>query len=387
MVPFRTDLNSDLTAKNGGCRADNTTNIDCNGRGSCLCGQCECIKRDNPSEIVSGKFCECENFSCDRSGGQLCSGPENGNCECGECRCLPGWTGNACDCRETVETCMPPGGGEICSGHGVCECGACKCNANDDGRFSGRYCEHCPTCQGRCSELKECVECLAYRTGTLASDEGADGVDTCQSNCTKFVPIALGPVPVEEKPHEHQCTFYDEDGCKFVFVYTDETADEKLVVRAQEERDCPKPVYVLGLVFGVIAAIVLIGMAILLLWKLLTTIHDRREFAKFEKERSMAKWDTVSGWVFAGLFAERSNLNLTFAGRESDLQAGNIDVQKSHLCGQIRRQQENKTRGWRETKTHKLIFRERYRGDVPSRENCEGLLPAHAGILLSEHLL
>jgi protocadherin alpha len=49
-----------------------------------------------------------------------------------------------------------------------------------------------------------------------------------------------------------------------------------------------------GIVLGVIGAIVLIGLALLLLWKLLTTIHDRREFAKFEKERMMAKWDTVS---------------------------------------------------------------------------------------------
>lgn len=44
---------------------------------------------------------------------------------------------------------------------------------------------------------------------------------------------------------------------------------------------------------GVIGAIVLIGLALLLMWKLLTTIHDRREFAKFEKERMMAKWETV----------------------------------------------------------------------------------------------
>lgn len=49
-----------------------------------------------------------------------------------------------------------------------------------------------------------------------------------------------------------------------------------------------------GIVLGVIGAIVLIGLALLLLWKLLTTIHDRREFAKFENERQMAKWDTVS---------------------------------------------------------------------------------------------
>jgi len=30
------------------------------------------------------------------------------------------------------------------------------------------------------------------------------------------------------------------------------------------------------------------------MWKVLTTIHDRREYAQFEKERMMAKWDTVS---------------------------------------------------------------------------------------------
>jgi integrin beta 1 len=61
-------------------------------------------------------------------------------------------------------------------------------------------------------------------------------------------------------------------------------------------------VFLLGIVLGVIAAIVLIGMAMLLLWKLLTTIHDRREFARFEKERMMAKWDTVSCQMSLNLF-------------------------------------------------------------------------------------
>jgi integrin beta 1 len=44
----------------------------------------------------------------------------------------------------------------------------------------------------------------------------------------------------------------------------------------------------------VVAGIVLIGLALLLIWKLLMIIHDRREFAKFEKEKMNAKWDTVS---------------------------------------------------------------------------------------------
>jgi hypothetical protein len=35
-------------------------------------------------------------------------------------------------------------------------------------------------------------------------------------------------------------------------------------------------------------------MLLLLLWKIFTTIHDRREFARFEKERMLSKWDTVS---------------------------------------------------------------------------------------------
>lgn len=44
---------------------------------------------------------------------------------------------------------------------------------------------------------------------------------------------------------------------------------------------------------GVVAGIVFIGLALLLIWKMLMIIHDRREFAKFEKEKLNAKWDTV----------------------------------------------------------------------------------------------
>lgn len=57
--------------------------------------------------------------------------------------------------------------------------------------------------------------------------------------------------------------------------------------------ECPPPVPVLAIVLGVIAGIVLIGLLLLLCWKLLTILHDRREYAKFERERLNAKWDTV----------------------------------------------------------------------------------------------
>lgn len=60
--------------------------------------------------------------------------------------------------------------------------------------------------------------------------------------------------------------------------------------------DCPAGPDIIPIVAGVVAGIVLIGLALLLIWKLLMIIHDRREFAKFEKEKMNAKWDTVSVW-------------------------------------------------------------------------------------------
>lgn len=100
-------------------------------------------------------------------------------------------------------------------------------------------------------------------------------------------------IVVDETLEEHLCTFFDEDDCKFQFAYS-EKEPSKVAVRAQKNRECPPQVFIVGIVLAVIAAIVLIGLAVLLMWKLFTTIHDRREFARFEKERMMAKWDTVS---------------------------------------------------------------------------------------------
>lgn len=58
--------------------------------------------------------------------------------------------------------------------------------------------------------------------------------------------------------------------------------------------ECPKGPDILVVVASVIGFIFLLGLAALLVWKLLVTIHDRREFAKFEEERAKAKWEAVS---------------------------------------------------------------------------------------------
>lgn len=39
-----------------------------------------------------------------------------------------------------------------------------------------------------------------------------------------------------------------------------------------------------------IGSIILAGLVMLIVWKVVTTIHDRNEYAKFENERSKARW-------------------------------------------------------------------------------------------------
>jgi integrin beta 1 len=172
------------------CRPDNATDVECSGRGNCLCGQCHCSIRENPEEIISGQFCECDNFSCDRHNSVLCSGPDHGVCECGTCKCQDGWQGAACECSSSIDTCKAPNG-EICSGHGGCVCGRCECEIKEDVRYSGKYCEKCPTCPGRCDELRACVECQMYKKGPLKDPED------CARNCTLFVPISVEHVECE----------------------------------------------------------------------------------------------------------------------------------------------------------------------------------------------
>lgn len=163
------------------CGLKNETQVECNGRGNCVCGQCNCNSRDNSKELIYGKFCECDNFSCERVNGDLCSGPDHGVCDCGRCKCNDGWTSEACECSSSVETCKAPND-EICSGHGKCKCGQCECDKGDI-NYSGKYCEKCPTCSGRCSEFKNCVECQVFNKGKFANS------DDCSGNCTLFTSV------------------------------------------------------------------------------------------------------------------------------------------------------------------------------------------------------
>ena len=106
---------------------------------------------------------------------------------------------------------------------------------------------------------------------------------------------------MDEEKGESLCAYYDEDDCRFAYVYTYDDQN-KIAIRAQKERECPPKLFMLGFMLFVVSGVLIAGMAVLLLWKVLTTIHDRREFARFEKERMMAKWDTVNTIFLTTLF-------------------------------------------------------------------------------------
>nr|XP_022914247.1 integrin beta-PS-like [Onthophagus taurus] len=275
------------------CKRKPTDSEVCSGLGTCKCGKCIC--QDRPGqEFIYGKYCECNNYSCKRIKGLLCSGEDRGKCECGQCSCLPGWTGDACDCSNRNDTCISQtGNGLICSGHGNCVCGECQCN-QDGYKYSGNHCEECASCPGqRCEELHPCVECQVFKTGKYNESH-------CEMVCIDFNTTTVTKIEEDTENHDIKtCRVFDDEGCAILFQYQ-YGANKELIVVAQDHKECPEPVDILVVILSVIASIVLGGLILLIIWKVLTSIHDKIEYEKFEKERKEAKFDVGQNPLYKG---------------------------------------------------------------------------------------
>uniref|UniRef100_A0A672JH55 Integrin beta n=1 Tax=Salarias fasciatus TaxID=181472 RepID=A0A672JH55_SALFA len=269
----------------------------CSGRGDCVCGQCVCHSSDFGK--VWGKLCECDDFNCLRYKGELCSG--HGVCNCGFCQCAPDWQGENCNCSRRTDTCMSSLG-LLCSGRGQCVCGACECT--QPGAY-GATCDKCPTCPDACTMKKECVECKHFKRGRLFDD------NTCSRICKDEI-VLVDKLELNDT-NAVNCTYKDEDDCVERFQYY-EDANGKSILFVVREPDCPKGPDILVVLLSVAGAILFLGLAALLIWKLLVTIHDRREFAKFEEERARAKWDTGHNPLYKG--ATSTFTNITYRGKD-----------------------------------------------------------------------
>lgn len=103
--------------------------------------------------------------------------------------------------------------------------------------------------------------------------------------------------------------------------------------------DCPKGPDILVVLLSVAGAVLILGLIFLLIWKLLVTIHDRREFAKFEEERARAKWDTVQQTHHSDLYIitlKRHNhlidLNILSVSKVA-VRISNLNQLPNHECG------------------------------------------------------
>ncbi|XP_014014225.1 integrin beta-3 isoform X2 [Salmo salar] len=269
----------------------------CTGRGDCVCGQCVCHSSDFGK--VWGKLCECDDFNCLRYKGELCSG--HGTCDCGFCQCDSDWQGENCNCSRRTDTCMSSLG-LLCSGRGQCVCGACECT--QPGAY-GATCDKCPTCPDACTMKKECVECKHFKRGKLFDD------NTCTRICRDEIQL-VDDLEFHDK-NAVNCTYKDEDDCVERFQYY-EDASGKSILFVVKEPDCPKGPDILVVLLSVAGTILVLGLVGLLIWKLLVTIHDRREFAKFEEERARAKWDMGHNPLYKG--ATSTFTNITYRGNK-----------------------------------------------------------------------
>uniref|UniRef100_A0A4W4EDL3 Integrin beta n=1 Tax=Electrophorus electricus TaxID=8005 RepID=A0A4W4EDL3_ELEEL len=223
------------TANLAACREADGKQV-CSGRGECTCNQCWCFESEFGK--IYGTFCECDDFSCARHKGILCSG--HGDCHCGECKCHAGYIGDNCDCSTETAACVSEDG-RMCSGRGSCVCGRCQCT--EPGAF-GDTCEKCPTCPDACATKRYDTELTVL------------------------------------------CLYKTENDCVMKFTYSE---------HASECAAAPDAATVL---LAVVGSILLVGIMLLAIWKLVITIHDRREFANFQSARSRARYEMASNPLY-----------------------------------------------------------------------------------------
>ncbi|XP_018597004.1 integrin beta-6 [Scleropages formosus] len=269
----------------------------CSGQGECYCGQCVC----HPSNFgrIYGAYCECDNFSCVRFRGELCGG--HGDCDCGQCVCHNGWIGEYCNCSSSTEACVSPDG-MLCSGRGRCVCGQCMCSATG---ASGKTCERCPTCGDFCSSSKGCAECHLQE----------EHPEKCYHKCSvSHISVNHTTVSEDVVGQAVVCFLPTENGCALSFAVM--SGEQGNVIYNLKVSDCPKPPNIAMIVLGVSLSVLTIGIILLGIWKLLVSVHDRKEVAKFEAERAKAKWQSGTNPLFRSSTSTFKNVTYKNTGKQ-----------------------------------------------------------------------
>ncbi|XP_072540567.1 integrin beta-7 isoform X2 [Salminus brasiliensis] len=242
------------------CRRNNESQV-CSGHGNCECGKCTC------SGHFRGEFCECDDDSCERHDSKICNG--QGTCECGKCRCTELYTGSACGCSKERKKCLNKNG-VLCSNHGNCTCNQCKCEAG----FLEPDCSQLAT---PCLKYKKCVEC------TIQNKQHSH---SCLVDCESVQLIHLKDNP--NLPCVHEGVIYD------VMLKPDGT----VII---QYADLPGSIDKTAVIIGTsVSTIVFIGIAIIIIYKVLLELYDLREYRSFIKAQEQTDWKETQNPLFQG---------------------------------------------------------------------------------------
>lgn len=265
------------------CIMPNST-IECSGRGSCECGRCICHSMaSNRKQFYSGTYCECDDYSCPNYNGLLCGGSSRGVCECGVCQCTTAYTGEDCHCPTSIKTCIAKNN-KTCNGYGQCECGVCTCDVNSG--FIGNTCDYCPTCNNWCEIHKECIKC--WMSKESENNNKLECSRLCKTDSVQMVDSMMTEDGFTVcKVEIDKCIIY------YQTVFQNDT--QQILIR--RKKDCPESKTTI-LVIGIVSGILLLGLVILIIWKVITTIFDRRELARFNEEKATAAWTTQTNPLF-----------------------------------------------------------------------------------------
>ncbi|CAI5670719.1 unnamed protein product [Oreochromis niloticus] len=251
------------------CQKDNGT--DCEGRGDCVCGRCECHNTDSGSQYY-GPYCECDDDHCEKFQNQQCGG--KGKCKCGKCDCNPGFEGSACQCKTSDEACRTVNN-SVCNGRGSCKCNQCECR----GGYQRPHCLECPGCTDPCQTKVNCIECLGFESGPF------------KKNCSEACKTISSKIVEKFTFTSKECKQKDSEGCWMTFKLVQLVGEDNYVAEILKQRGCPPPPPPPKFIaiIGSIGAVALIGILQLVLIALLIYRKNLKRFREVENEQR-SKW-------------------------------------------------------------------------------------------------
>ncbi|RXN10751.1 integrin beta-6-like protein [Labeo rohita] len=208
--------------------------------------------------------------------------------------------GEFCNCSTSNRSCVAPDG-SVCSGRGKCVCGKCECTVPG---ASGERCQRCPTCGDICSLPRPCVECYL---------KAKDPSDECAVKCNSLHATVSNSTDFEES-RAALCTLQSEDNCLLSFSLVD--SDYGSIIYNPKVYDCHEPPNAPLIALGVCMSVLIIGITLLVIWKFLVSVHDRKEVAKFEAEKAKAKWQSGTNPLFKSSTSTFKNVTYKSTGQQ-----------------------------------------------------------------------